>query len=66
MQPSSSHRQVRNKVNNMNLMNANVNKLNDKRSKSTQIQSFKVDDTIIKDSKSIANSVNDYFSIVES
>ena len=38
-----------------------VNKLINNRSKSTQIQSLKVDDTVIKGSESIANSMNDYF-----
>ena len=38
-----------------------INKLINKRSKSTQIQSLKVDDTVIKDSESIANLMNDYF-----
>ena len=38
-----------------------INKLVNKRSKSTEIQSLKVGDTVIKDSESIANSMNEYF-----
>ena len=38
-----------------------INKLVNKRSKSTQIQSLKVGDTVIKESESIANAMNEYF-----
>ena len=38
-----------------------VCKLAKKRSKSTQTQSLKVEDTLIKDSESIANAMNEYF-----
>ena len=38
-----------------------INKLVNKRSNSTQIQSLKVSYTVIKDSESIANSMNEYF-----
>ena len=38
-----------------------INKLVNKRSKSTQILSLKVGGTVIKDSESIANSMNEYF-----
>ena len=38
-----------------------INKLINKRSKSTQIHSLKVDGTVIKDSQSIANRMNNYF-----
>ena len=37
-----------------------INKLVNKRSKSTEIQSLKVGDTVIKDSESIANSMSEY------
>ena len=36
-----------------------INKLVNKRSKSTQIQSLKVGDTVIKDSESIASAMNE-------
>ena len=38
-----------------------INKLVNKRSKSTEIQSLKAGDTVIKDAESIANSMNEYF-----
>ena len=41
-----------------------INKLVNKRSKSTQIPSLKLEDTVIKDSESIANSMNEYFCLV--